>query len=87
MENTNLLAELGKVVLAVLGLIVAGFLAILGPVGWIVLVMLVLGAGAIYSIVSGSENTEGGPDQINCPACGARTPAASDVCEYCGESL
>ena len=87
MENTNLLAEFGKLVLGLIGVIVVVFLLLSGPVGWMLLAILLITAGVVYAAVREREHTGGGPDQINCPACGARVLAADDACEYCGESL
>lgn len=34
-----------------------------------------------------SSDTAPPETKTNCPACGARVPVASDVCDYCEESL
>lgn len=87
MENVNLLSEFGKLILGLIGLIVVGFIAVFfGPVGLLLLAIPVIGVAAVYSLIKyGSTETDS--NRMNCPACGARTSAANDSCEYCGESL
>jgi len=70
----------------------SGALQLGGPVGRVALLLafcaLVFAAIALQfakvrALYGGDESTTG---RVNCPSCGARTPA-DDACEYCGESL
>lgn len=83
-EYPSVLVEFGKLALAVLALYAAFVLAGFGPVGWVVIAVVVLGGGALwYSDGAGSD----APDRENCPECGAPNDPDAATCEYCETPL
>jgi hypothetical protein len=60
--------------------------AFMGPVGWILDVLLVL---AVLKLADWSGFFRGASvqEKRNCPACGARNPIDNASCEYCAELL
>ncbi|WP_433625004.1 zinc ribbon domain-containing protein [Halomicrococcus sp. NG-SE-24] len=81
--------EAEQVVALAVWLVVAAFLAVLfymGPVGWVVGVLVFLGALKFTDL---SDVFDGEPqrEKVNCPACGARNRVDDPTCEYCGHRL
>lgn len=61
--------------------------AFMGPVGWVLDVLLVL---AVIKLADWSGLFPGPPERPpkrNCSECGARNASDADSCEYCGEPL
>jgi len=60
--------------------------AFMGPVGWILDVLLVFAVIKLagWSGLFGSASVQ---EKRNCPECGARNPIDRPACEYCAEPL
>lgn len=86
MSPPSLLSELAKPLLAIPVLAVVFLLLVMGPLGWVMLALLLLAGLAVRAAWT---DDDGGavPDKVNCPNCGARVAADSDICDYCDASL
>lgn len=86
MSPRKLLSEFAKPLLAIPILAVVFLLIVVGPLGWIVLALLVPVGLAVRAAWTDDER-DVTPDKVNCPDCGARVAAGSDTCDYCGATL
>lgn len=64
----------------------------LGRVAYLVAFVLLALFAIVFSFVKsrelyGSGDSARQDQRINCPSCGARTPAESKTCEYCDEPI
>lgn len=58
------------------------FLFLLGPLGWIIIFLLVVGLIFAKRWWKESESAAK-PQPVNCPSCGAPNAADADVCGHC----
>lgn len=65
-----------------MGLIVLLVLFSLGPLGWALIVALIIATMA-YSL----RRDTGSPDRTNCARCGSPNPTDRKTCKHCGDPL